>query len=76
VEATKGWLNRQGIAYTTIMMREDDNKQRDTELKRRMLNSLRGLGCDVQMVFEDRQSVVDMWREEGVFCFQCAKGDY
>ena len=75
-DATKGWLNRHGIVYHNLMMREDDNKQRDTELKRRMLNSLRGLGCDVQMAFEDRQSVVDMWREEGVFCFQCAKGDY
>lgn len=75
-EATRGWMNRQGLVYHNLMMREDDDKQSDVELKRRMLAGLRDLGHDVRMVFEDRQRVVDMWREEGVFCFQCAKGDY
>lgn len=74
-EATKGWLNRNGIVYHILNMREDD-KQSDVDLKRRMLKGLRDMGCDVQMVFEDRQRVVDMWRDEGVFCFQVAKGDY
>ena len=27
-------------------------------------------------VFDDRQKVVDMWRKEGVACFQVAPGDF
>jgi hypothetical protein len=27
-------------------------------------------------VFDDRQRVVDMWRANGVPCFQVAKGDF
>ena len=69
-------MNRQGLTYHNLMMREDDNKESDVDLKCRMLKGLRDLGHDVRMVFEDRQRVVDMWREEGVFCFQVAKGDY
>lgn len=75
-DATRGWLNKHRIVYHSLIMREDGDKQSDVDLKRRMLKGLRDLGHDVQMAFEDRQRVVDMWREEGVFCFQCAKGDY
>lgn len=75
-EVTRSWMNQQGLIYHNIMMREDDDKRSDVDLKRQMLKGLRDLGHDVQMVFEDRQRVVDMWREEGVLCFQCAKGDY
>jgi len=28
------------------------------------------------MVFDDRNSVVDMWRENGVRCMQVAPGDF
>lgn len=30
----------------------------------------------VQMVFEDRARVVDMWRKRGVLCAQVAPGDF
>ncbi len=75
-EKTRRWMEVKGIPYHNLMMREDDDKQSDVDLKRRMLKGLRDLGHDVKMVFEDRQRVVDMWREEGVFCFQVGKGDY
>ena len=31
---------------------------------------------NVAMVFDDRQQVVDMWRYNGLTCFQVADGDF
>ena len=31
---------------------------------------------DVLFAIDDRQQVVDLWRDEGLVCLQCAKGDY
>ena len=31
---------------------------------------------DVFAVFDDRQQVVDMWRANGLTCFQVADGDF
>ena len=31
---------------------------------------------DVFAVFDDRNQVVDMWRSNGLTCFQVAKGDF
>ena len=31
---------------------------------------------DVLMTVDDRQKVVDMWRAEGLTCFQVAPGDF
>ena len=31
---------------------------------------------DVFAVFDDRQQVVDMWRSNGLTCFQVADGDF
>ena len=31
---------------------------------------------DNLIIFDDRQSVVDMWRSRGLTCFQVAKGDF
>jgi len=28
------------------------------------------------MVFDDRQQVVDMWRQNGLTCFQVADGNF
>ena len=31
---------------------------------------------DIFAVFDDRQQVVDMWRANGLTCFQVAEGDF
>lgn len=48
----------------------------DEELKRRWLNEERKLGRQPHLVLDDRQKVVDMWREEGIPCMQVAPGDF
>ena len=59
-----------------IMMRPDDDYTPDHDLKRAMLNVLRSDGFNPTLVFDDRDSVVDMWRQEGLTCFQVARGDF
>ena len=31
---------------------------------------------DIFAVFDDRNQVVDMWRDNGITCFQVAEGDF
>jgi len=41
-----------------------------------MLIKMRRDGYDPTIVFEDRKSVVDMWRAKGLFVFQVAEGNF
>lgn len=57
-------------------MRPQTDYQSDVELKRAWLNESIANGWKPDMVFDDRQCVVDMWREEGLVCSQVAPGDF
>jgi hypothetical protein len=67
---TEDWLAKHGARYSHMyMVRPDRNYTGDAELKRQWL---RGFGKEkILFVVDDRQSVVDMWRAEGVTCLQC-----
>ena len=80
---TRNWLRSKvlGIMGSSeelphLLMRAHGDHRPDVELKREWLRALRSLGLDVDLVFEDRSSVVAMWREEGVPCYQVAAGDF
>lgn len=76
-EATQKWLNKYGVDYHfKLMMRPNGDHRPDFEVKKEMLQELREEGCDVAMVFEDRSTVVKMWREAGIPCLQVAEGDF
>lgn len=59
-----------------LRMRGHTDYTPDNELKRQWLETARHAGYPPQLVFDDRQKVVDMWRGEGVPCFQVAPGDF
>ena len=54
-------------------MRPADDYQSDVELKRSWLHEEE---TKPDMIFDDRQGVVDMWREEGIKCSQVEPGDF
>lgn len=68
------WLENHGIDLQgiRIRMRPDDYRGHDVELKRSWLK----LVGRPDMIFEDRNSVVEMWRAEGIRCLQVAPGDF
>jgi len=73
---TEKQLEASGIKYDALLMRPNDDYDPDDVLKQRMLNELRKVGYNPQMVFDDRNSVVAMWRANGLTCLQCADGDF
>lgn len=54
-------------------MRPQTDYQSDVELKRSWLHEEE---TKPDMIFDDRQGVVDMWREEGIKCSQVEPGDF
>ena len=63
------------IPYNQIWMRPDNNTESDAIVKKRMLDAIQRT-CNVVAVFDDRDKVVNMWRENGILCCQVAKGEY
>ena len=74
-DVTIDWLSNNGINYDHLIMRPQNYLYLpDNDLKQMWLD---GIGVDnVAMVFDDRQQVVDMWRQNGLTCFQVADGDF
>jgi hypothetical protein len=80
---TLNWLNtyvlpniehRERIA---IVMRNEGDFRSDVILKKEWLDTgLLGPKYNIKAVFDDRDSVVEMWRENGLACFQVAKGSF
>ena len=74
---TQQWLIQNDIPFDDLIMRPTDDYHhymKDSDLKKMWLDTI---GVDnVAMVFDDRQQVVDMWRAQGLTCFQVAKGDF
>ena len=77
-DATIDWLNKHNVPYDDLHMRPTDRKSHfmpDNMLKQNWLfTTLRN--DDIFAVFDDRQQVVDMWRDNGLTVFQVADGDF
>lgn len=69
-ELTEKWLTWNNIEYSKLYMRKEGDIRSDAMVKKDMLEDIRK-NSEVSFVFDDRKAVVDMWRENGVFCFQC-----
>ena len=75
LDATKKWLHEYGIEYNAFKMRPKRNFRPDEQLKLEWLNDM-DWKDNVEAVFDDRQKVVDMWREIGLTCMQVAPGNF
>lgn len=73
---TEAWLRKWFIVYDRLYMRPDKDNRDDMDVKRDLLAKIRGDGYVPQLVIDDRDRVVKMWRAEGLVCLQAAPGDY
>lgn len=76
-EVTTAWLTEHlvhAVDRTTLLMRPTGDYRPDVAIKKEMLDYIRQEGFDVLFAVDDRRSVVDMWRANGVTCLQCAPG--
>jgi len=68
-ELTEKQLAFGKLEYQALMMRGDDDYRPDWEVKREMLAEIRNSGFDPKISVDDRPSVVSMWRDHGLTCF-------
>lgn len=76
---TEQWLIEHDIHYKELILKTDDEEERrvpDQDFKERILDKMIAQGRKPYMVFEDRNSVVDMWRKRGIKCLQVQPGDF
>jgi len=76
---TEAWLIENGVNAkfeTSLFMRRDGDQRPDTVVKRELLTNIRKAGFEPVLIFDDRQSVVDMWRGEGIRVAQVGPGNF
>lgn len=75
---TEEWLHKYVVSPSmcddekrpNLFMRKEGDFRNDVEVKRDMLHELCITPEEVLCILDDRQGVVDMWREEGFRCLQ------
>ena len=72
--ATMSWLRNNGIEFDELRMRPQGTFTPDDVLKKGWLDEL---GAEnIFCVFDDRDKVVKMWRDNGLTCFQVNYGNF
>lgn len=62
---TEQWLRDNGMAYDNLIMRRKGDKRQDTDVKSDIYNRYLKQ-YEIVRVFDDRPSVIRMWREKGL----------
>jgi beta-phosphoglucomutase-like phosphatase (HAD superfamily) len=76
-EQTIAWLRKHDLPFDGIYLRaEGQDEASDPDVKRRALSEMKADGLIPWLVIDDRSSVVEAWRAEGLVCLQCAPGDF
>ena len=76
-KTTRSWLSKNRIPFHLLVMRDSKvlHFVPDDILKKNMLDKWVDID-DVFLVVDDRNKVVDMWRDLGLTVFQVADGDF
>lgn len=74
------WLAEHDVLLDSLLMRHDDDYRSDHELKPQLLEEFlkdtQQSSDDVWFILEDRDKVVEAWRDAGYSCFQVRPGGY
>lgn len=73
---TESWLKDNGITYHHLYMRATGDQRSDTIVKLEMYERHVKGRYNVRCVLDDRNRVVEMWRDNGLKCLQVAEGDF
>lgn len=78
-EQTVKWMAKYfgSVAFSfSIMMRADGDHRPDHVIKSEIIDQLIDQDCEIVFAVDDRDSVVQMYRNRGITCLQCANGNY
>jgi phosphoglycolate phosphatase-like HAD superfamily hydrolase len=73
---TETWLAENDIQPDFLFMRAQGSFTPDDVLKKEWLDQEMAAGHEIMCVFDDRDKVVKMWRENDISCFQVAPGNF
>mgnify|MGYP003321050512 FL=1 len=65
-----------GNGHKGLFLRPDGDFRPDEEFKSDLADKFEEFGGKIDIVFDDRNKVVDMWRDNGLTTFQVADGDF
>ena len=75
-QLSEDWLTTNNIPYDFIFMRPEGDYRKDSIIKRQIFdNNIRG-NWNVRFVLDDRNQVVEVWRDLGLKCLQVPDGDF
>lgn len=75
-DETIQWLDDNNIKYDVLLMREGEDIRKDSIIKKELYLSSIKDKYNVLGVFDDRNQVVELWRDLGLPCFQVDYGDF
>ena len=70
------WLNDNGIKFDDLYMRFTNDLRKDSIVKQEIYEMCIKDKYNVLFVLDDRDQVVNMWREQGLKCLQVAEGNF
>lgn len=74
---TEEWLEKNVLSMPyLLLMRPTGSHQPDDFVKKQLYEKYIKPFFEVEVVFDDRDAVVKMWRQQGLTCFQVAEGDF
>jgi len=73
---TERWLAGEGFWDFELFMRPEGDNRKDSEIKLELFNAHVRDKYNVQLVLDDRNQVVQLWRNLGLTCLQVADGDF
>ena len=65
-----------GDGHKGVFLRPNGDFRPDEEFKSELADKFEELGGKIDLVFDDRNKVVDMWRQRGTTVVQVADGDF
>jgi len=75
-DVTMKQLELAGLEYDAMYLRDDGDMRPDDIVKEELLGKIRTDGYNPTIAFDDRNQVVNKWRELGINCYQVRSGDF
>ena len=73
---TEAWLEQHGVDFDELVMRKEDDARNDALIKEELLEEKIMSRFNILFVLDDRDRVVQMWRDKGIDCFQVDYGSF
>ncbi|MAG28502.1 polynucleotide kinase [Candidatus Pacearchaeota archaeon] len=73
---TEVWLSDHGVLYDAIFIRPERDSRPDSIIKKEIYDNHIKDKYNIKYVLDDRNQVVEMWRELGLTVLQVADGDF